>query len=336
MSIINLTLVMTDNEANTPPKINLPLFDEFLLHLQSNNYSEETIQNYERDLLTFIFFLKNDICKPFEKINNSDIEAYKAYIMSLDRKTSKLEQIALQKLSSGSANRLLSSIRSYLKFLILQDHLVPVAPEKIKMVRMEKKHYKVAELEELVNLIQSPSTLEKDPVVAARNRAMLEVLFATGMRISELLSLNRSDINSSGKIFIVGKGKKERVVYLTPRALVFVNEYLGLREDFLPALFVPQKGRRMGQKDCRISTNYLQEKIKYYREKLGIIVPTSAHSLRHGFATYMAEGGASPVALQMLLGHASLNTTTKYINASDKFAEDTHKKFHPLALKDEE
>ena len=101
------------------------------------------------------------------------------------------------------------------------------------MVRKEKKHYKVAELNELVSLIESPSTLENNPIVAARNRAMLEVLFSTGMRISELLSLNRKDIDKSGRIFIMGKGKKERFVYLTDRANSFIELYLRLRQDIV-------------------------------------------------------------------------------------------------------
>ncbi len=331
MSIIDLTLIMINNAPLSPKKELLPLFDEFLLHLQTDNYSNETLQNYERDLLTLSFFLDSEIKKTFDKKAISHIELFKAYLMSKDRKTSLTLQDTTIKLSSGSANRILSSFRSYLKFLIFQDHPVPIPPEKIKMMRMEKKHYRVAELSELINLIESPTHLEKDPVVASRNRAMLEVLFATGMRISELLSLNRTDINSSGKVFIMGKGQKERLIYLTPRALKFINKYLSLRMDESNALFAPQKGRRRNQKDPRISTNYLQERIKRYREKLGIIVPTSAHSLRHGFATYMAEEGASPVAIQMLLGHASLNTTTRYVNASDRFAEDSHKKYHPLA-----
>ena len=97
-----------------------------------------------------------------------------------------------------------------------------------------------------------------------------------------------------------------------------------------PALFIPFSGGRYGKKGSRISTNYFQEKIAEYRRKLGIQLKTSAHSLRHGFATYMAEKGASPAALQILLGHSSLNTTTKYVHASEKFAEDTVKQYHPL------
>ena len=112
-----------------------------------------------------------------------------------------------------------------------------------------------------------------------------------------------------------------------------VEEYR--RSKFLykfdsPALFIPFVGIRSKKPNSRISTNYFQEKIADYRRRLGIQIPTSAHSLRHGFATYMAEDGASAVALQILLGHESLETTTKYVHASEKFAEETVRKNHPL------
>ena len=103
-----------------------------------------------------------------------------------------------------------------------------------------------------------------------------------------------------------------------------------LRKFDSPALFIPFSGGRNGKHANRISTNYFQEKIAEYRKKLGIQIPTSAHSLRHGFATYLAENGASPVALQVLLGHSSLNTTTKYVHATEKFAEETVRQHHPL------
>jgi site-specific recombinase XerD len=172
--------------------------------------------------------------------------------------------------------------------------------------------------------------LEINPIVGLRNRVMLEVLFSTGMRISELCKLKKVDIDGSGKIFILGKGKKERFVYLTPRANELLDGYLKTRKDNLENLFIPLRGSNSKHSDKRISTNYLQSKIKEYRQKLKINVPTSAHSLRHGFATYLAEQGASATAIQFLLGHESLNTTTRYLHASDKFAEETHRKFHPL------
>jgi site-specific recombinase XerD len=120
---------------------------------------------------------------------------------------------------------------------------------------------------------------------------------------------------------------------MTPRAFKYVNDYLKYRTDNLQALFIPYRGRNANDKASfrrRISPNYVQERLKFYREKLKIIVPVSPHSLRHGFATYLAESGANPAAIQILLGHESLDTTTRYVHASDRYAEKTHGKFHPL------
>ena len=159
---------------------------------------------------------------------------------------------------------------------------------------------------------------------------MLETLFATGMRISELLSLKREQLDQSGRIYIMGKGKKQRFVYLTPRAIKHIRLYLKTRTDDAPFLFIPYRGKNNADKNKKISTNYLQYKIKRYRELLSINIPISAHSIRHSFATYLAESGANPAAIQILLGHESLDTTTRYVHASDRYAEKIHTKFHPL------
>jgi site-specific recombinase XerD len=307
--------------------------DEFLLNLQSNNYSPETIYNYERDLKVFEHFLEQSGID-FSKIDKKTIVQYKAYLSSQDRKTALQTTPEIEGISSRSMNRMLSALRSFLKYLLEMDYPSPLPPEAIKMAKVERKHPQVAELKDLVRLIEAPSSLESNPLVALRNRAILEVLFATGMRISEICSLNRGQIDGTGRIFITGKGKKQRFVYLTPRAQEQLEQYLNTREDNSPALFVPYSGRNVGSPRRRISTNYLQERIKRYREKLKINVPTSAHSLRHGFATYLAEDGANPAAIQILLGHESLATTTRYVHTSDKYAEETHRKYHPLAKPD--
>lgn len=294
-------------------------------------------------------------------------------------------------LDVNSINRMLSSLRSFLKFRVKWDLEIPLPADAVDMMKGEKRMKKVASLSELVSLIESPMEFEKDEKVAIRNRCMLEMLFASGMRISELINLDLENVNTQGKMYIIGKGKKERSVFLTERSLDWLNKYLSVRlkyaftdrdeseqpgtvdrlqadigpecetsendlnleifdkgnrkyielvesyrqSGFLekfdsPALFIPFSGGRFGKDNMRISTNYFQEKIAEYRRKLGIQIPTSAHSLRHGFATYMAEDGASPAALQVLLGHESLNTTTRYVHASEKFAEETVKKNHPL------
>jgi integrase/recombinase XerD len=311
----------------------LPHVDDFLLNLQANKYSPETIYNYERDLNVFSNFLDESNIE-FDKVDKRAITYYKAYLVSRDRKTARQGKQGEKQLDSRSINRMLSALRAYLRYLIDVDSPCPLPPEAVKLTKAGRKHPQVAELGDLIRLIEAPSSLESNIKTALRNRAMLEVLFATGMRISELCNLNRSQIDDTGRIFITGKGRKQRFVYLTPRAKQYVDAYLMTRQDDCPALFIPYAGRNVAKSKRRISTNYLQDRIKRYREKLKINVPTSAHSLRHGFATYLAEEGANPAALQILLGHESLDTTTRYVHTSDKYAEETHRKYHPLAKPD--
>lgn len=281
-------------------------------------------------------------------------------------------------LDGKSINRMLSAFRSYLKYRIEMDYDIPFPPDAVKMIKTEKRTKKVASKDDLVKLIESPIEFENDEKAGIRNRAMLEILFASGMRISELIGLDLDQINSDGRLYIVGKGNKERAVFLTPRSLDWLNKYLKIRLEhaftekskeeqpmeldklsgdlegnelnsrkyikliesyrrsgFLDrfdskAVFIPFNGPNVNEEGCRLSTNYFQERIADYRKRLGIQIPTSAHSLRHGFATYMAENGANAAALQVLLGHESLETTTRYVHANEKFARETVEKFHPL------
>ena len=307
-----------------PPEFKAPALehrDEFLLYLKAQNYSNETIYNYERDLKQLEVFLKDENLS-FAKMGKLAFVQYKAYLTSRDRKLPITGLTASHKLDAKSINRNLSSIRNFLKYLIDMDQAVPVPPDAIKLVKSDKKHPQVAELPQLLQLIESPMRLERDEIVGLRNRAILEALLATGMRISEVVSLNRNQLDGTGRLFIKGKGRKERFAYLTGRATHWLELYLARRPDRAPAMFVALRGQNSKKVTSRISTNYIQMKIKQYREKLRINVPTSAHSLRHGFATYLA-------AIQVLLGHESLDTTTRYVHASDKFAEETHHKFHP-------
>ena len=308
----------------------LPHLDDFLLALQANNYSPRTVYNYERDLQVFASFLVESKID-FSRLSKRDIIYYKAYLGSRDRETPLGQPAPKSNLDARSVNRMLSALRSFLKYLIAVDLPCPLPPEAIQLTKATRKHPQVAELDALTMLVEAPSQFESDSSVALRNRAMLEVLFSTGMRISELCNLKRTQIDGSGRVFITGKGRKQRFVYLTDRATNHLERYLTTRTDNAPALFIPYAGRNVNDPRRRISTNYVQERIKRYREKLRINVPTSAHSLRHGFATYLAEEGANPAALQILLGHESLDTTTRYVHASDRYAEETHKKYHPRA-----
>lgn len=310
----------------------LKLVDDFYLFLQTNNYSPATLYHYKNDLAIFDNFLISRNLK-IADLDKRSIFEFKAYLASDVRETATTHQEKAQRLSSASINRCLSAVRAYIRFLIDQDYKTPVSPDQFKMVKRERSHPNVAEFNEFVNLMEAVSTIEQDPIIATRNRAILEVLFSTGLRISELTSLNRRDINTEGTIFITGKGRKQRFVYLTERAHSYLNQYMEIRKDNQKALFIPTKTRCKDKLNSRLTARYVQERLKTYCEKLRINLPTTPHSFRHGFATYLAENGASPAAIQILLGHESLNTTTRYVNASDRFAQEEHKKFHPLAEK---
>ena len=243
--------------ANTTKTTYLPHLDDFLLNLQTNNYSQETIYNYERDLNVFEEFL-SEMKLPYKKVNRRAIEQYKAYLTSIDRKTAQNVKID-HKLGSYSINRMLSSLRSYLKYLIDNEYETPISPGIVKLTKTIKKHPRVAELQDLIRLIESPIRFEKSKNVALRNRAMLETLFSTGLRISELVNLNKDQIDETGKIFVLGKGKKERFVYLTDRAKEHLKNYLATRQDQSPALFVPYRGQNVKTTKRRISINYIQD-----------------------------------------------------------------------------
>lgn len=358
--------------------------NEFILHLFNDNYSEETVYNYNRDLSFFAEFLKEN-STPFDRITKVTITYFKGWIKQRrhvqkknTKETAKTENpkngdkvqlsngvtVAQRRtdstedskkggkmkkqmykggyvknnnpevLDAMSINRILVSLRNFMKFLVEFDYETPLAPDAVQLVRVPKKKPQVPTLEEVLALVESPSSLEFDDIIRLRNRAMLETLLATGMRISELLSVNRNQLNSDGKLFITGKGRKQRFAYLTARATEHIQAYLQIRNDPYPALFIPTRGSRLAGSDPRVSTNYLQMKIAEYRRLLEIVVPISAHTIRHAFATYLAENGANPAAIQVLLGHESLQTTTRYVHASDKFAEETHHEYHPVAVTD--
>jgi len=350
---------MTNNTSqfNTADSV-LPLYEDFLLSLQIHNYSQSTISNYERDLLSLSQFLENRGLS-FTDLSKQTIDQYKAELIATQRTTLKQNKQS-NALNAKSINRMLTTIRSYLTFLIDEDHEVPLIPQQIILLKKEKKVTHVPDLRELIEFIESPQQLESNAFIGLRNRTIMEIMLASGMRISEVLSLQHHNVEESGKMYVTGKGNKQRFVYLTPRARRLLSQYREQRREVILSslphpfnteeyyqkftyLFVTKKTfdglpqyikhhHRLPEYvfESHISENYVQAKFKEYRLQLGFSSPISPHTLRHGFATYLAESGASPAAIQILLGHESLETTTTYVNASEKFAEEIHTDYHPL------
>lgn len=284
----------------------LPLTKEFLSHLNRKKYSEETVYNYKRDLKTFLNFLNKKNIK-FENINKENIDDYKNYLLSFERRTSENKD-SIKQLSHYSINRMLSALRAYLRYLIDSGYVPPLLVESIKLLKSPKRIINYAKTDDIVKLIESPTILEKNKKVALRNRAMLETLFSTGLRLFELLNLKRDQINKSGQIFIKDKNEKGRFVYLAHRTQKHLANYLDTRTDSSPFAFVPYSGSRTKDKNKKICPEYLQRKIKQYREILGIETPISAQWLTtDGFTNYLIEQNLNPEPIKTISVHESIN-----------------------------
>ena len=231
---------------------------------------------------------------------------------------------------------MLPVLRAYLRYLIDMGYPCPLPPEAVKLTKANRKQPQVAELNDLVRLIEAPAS--ESNIIGLRDKAILETLFNTGLRVSELVSLNRDQIDLERHgISVKGKGNQLRVCFLPDTAAQWIRRYLQSRRDHFKPLFIRYSGRvytaKNGEK-MRLTARSIQKVVTKHAKRCGLPIKASPSTLRHGFATYLAAEGANPAALQILLGHESLDTTTRYVHASDRYAEETHHKYHPLAKPD--
>lgn len=223
-------------------------------------------------------------------------------------------------------NYYLIAIRAFLKFLRKRE--IPcISPERIELAKLPERSLDLITSAELDRLISSASGENERSL---RDRAILEMLFSTGLRVSELCSLN-SDIDlSRDELSVRGKGDKVRVVFLSPSAKEAVRTYLKARKDMEEALFVSSSaiGKGGKRKPERLTPRSVQMLIKTYAAKAGITKKVTPHVLRHSFATDLLSNGADIRSVQALLGHASINTTQIYTHVTDAHLREVHKKFH--------
>ncbi|MBN2185966.1 MAG: tyrosine-type recombinase/integrase [Dehalococcoidia bacterium] len=310
----------------------LPHIDDFLLNLQANHYSTATAYNYKRHLEVFDHFL-NESGVQFDKVNRRTITYYKAYLASRGRKTEGLSNGSDKQLGSKSINYKLTALRVYLRYLIGMGYPYPLLPEAVTLLKTVQKHAQVAEFSDLVRLIEAPA-LESN-IIGRRDKAILETLFSTGLRVSELVSLNRHQTDlERQELGVKGKGNKIRVVLLSNRAAQSLRRYLQSRQDYFKPLFIRYSGavdiQNNGEK-MRLTARSIQNVVTKYAKRCGLPIKASPHTLRQGFATYLAEEGANPAAIQILLRHESLEAATRYVHALDEQTEEAHPKYHPLA-----
>jgi site-specific recombinase XerD len=295
------------------------LKQEFLEYIEiEKGRSINTVKNYDRYLTRF--FNQAKINSPSE-ITVRKISDFRLW---LNRQSSGNNQYTGETLKKKTQNYYLIALRTFLKFLTKRGHNV-ISADQIELAKVEQRTIDVITNKELERLFDAPNQ-EKDPENKARGKAVLELLFSTGLRVSELCSLERDLDLSVDEMTIRGKGGKVRIVFLSPDAKKYVKDYLDLRKDMSPALFV-----KTGLKDKTaegLTRRSIERLVKKYATIAGISKKVTPHVIRHCFATNLLSNGADLRSVQALLGHANITTTQVYTHVSDRHLKEIHQKFH--------
>lgn len=296
---------------------------QFLEYIEiERGRSLKTVLNYERYLNRFLDYSKKE--------NPADItdELIREYRLWLNRLSVKLANGKTDTLKRKTQNYHLIALRAFLKFLAKKG-IATLAPERIELAKVPERSLELISIDELNRLINGPSGTD---VKNLRDKAILEMLFSTGLRVSELCSLSRDIDLRSDELSVRGKGEKVRVVFLSDSAKEAVKAYLAKRGDMDEALFVQLQGpikKNAAKNDTlRLTSRSMERIVKYYAIKAGISKKVTPHVIRHSFATDLLHNGADLRSVQALLGHANISTTQVYTHVTDKHLRDIHKKFH--------
>jgi len=319
---------------------NTSLYDLMIRYLEfcevEKNLSQNTIKMYHFYLMDFAdwasAFLKSENITPADLDN----ELIKKYRLDLNRRISFKSN---EEFKRSTQKTFLVSLRAFLKYLIVEEGLDIISPEKILLGKAEERVPKVLDEKQLKKLFEVQDLNKKSGL---RDRAILETLFSTGMRVSELIKLDIDDINlDSGEFTVVGKGRKVRTVYLSDSAISWLRRYLSTRNDSYKPLFLRYSGKRMEEQDfdgesLRLTVRSVQRLVKKYVLRAGIAVDATPHTLRHTFATGLLSEGADLRSVQELLGHSNVSTTQIYTHITNKQLRDVHSKFHKDVVETEE
>ena len=297
---------------------------EFLEHLEiEKGRSLYTVRNYDHYLTRFLDYAKTDDPK---KITESMMREYRLW---LNRQPGTKSGRQTETMKRKTQNYYLIALRAFLKYLRKRG-ADSLNPERIELAKVGERSLDLISPAELDRLMKGPDTATERGL---RDKAMLELLFSTGLRVSELCSLSIEDVDLSRDEFSVrGKGEKVRVVFLSDSAREAVREYLKARKDMNDAMFI-QYGKNVKKSeeknlDLRLTPRSVQRLIKIYATKAGITRKVTPHVIRHSFATDLLSNGADLRSVQALLGHANISTTQIYTHVTDKHLRDVHKKFH--------
>lgn len=311
---------MSQNVCMTLPEA----ITRYLEYLEvERNTSRLTIRNYRHYLTRFLNFVEASypqITTP-EHISSELIRSYRLHLSRwTDEKGTPIKRV--------TQNYHLIALRALLRYLIRQD-VVTLNPEKIELSKTESRSLKFLEGEQVNRLLSQP---EISTVQGLRDKALMEVLFSTGLRVSELVKLNRDSINLDRKEFgVIGKGQRARVVFLSDDCCGWIRRYLDKRDDQTKPLFIRYSGRKneeKGEESLRLTARSVERIVSKYAKKARLPVNITPHGLRHSFATDLLFNGADLRAIQEMLGHKNISTTQIYTHVTNPQLKEIHSKFH--------
>ena len=290
------------------------MLDQFLHYLTvEKGLSDNTIEAYHHDVGRFLGHLREKEIQDFSRVDRVNLRAF-------------LAGLRRQGLSTRSIARNQAALRTFFRFLLLEGILESNPAEDLESPKTDRNLPEILTVREVEELLEQPDL--RTPL-GIRDRAMLETLYATGIRVSELIQLSIHQVNlEGGYALIYGKGSKERIVPLGSEAIQWITHYVqGVRTGFLrgkesPSLFLGRSGKGM-------SRQRFWKSLKGYGQKAGIRKRMSPHLLRHSFASHLLERGADLRSVQMLLGHADISTTQIYTHVTGERLKKVHKKYHP-------
>lgn len=300
---------------------------EFLEHVEiEKGNSLKTVNNYNHYISRFFEFSK--INEPNE-INDDKIREFRLF---LNRQPGvKVKGQVSGALKKNTQNYHLIAIRSFLKYL-MKRNITSLSPDRIDLAKIKERSLDLISTQELERLLNAPNINNEKSVTPSsllkilRDKAILELFFSTGLRLSELCSLNRDLDLTKDEFSIRGKGEKVRVVFLSDSAKDAIRDFLKSRKDLDEPLFIQYS--RNGSKSNRLTPRSIERIVKFYAIKAGISKKVTPHVIRHSFATDLLSNGADIRSVQMMLGHANIATTQIYTHITDKQLRDVHKKFH--------
>jgi len=301
----------------------LPLKKQYLEYLEiEKNRSLKTLENYNRYLTRFFNFLAEKNNQKIEQLIVSDIDQemirqFRIYLNRLEGRKQNLKKV--------TQNYYVIALRGFLKYLT-KIGVKCLPPEQVELAKVSRNEIELISFNELERLLNAP---EGKTLKDLRDRAILEILFATGLRVSELCKLNRDSVNlERGEFSVKGKGGKIRLVFLSDTAKEALKNYLAKRTDLEEPLFVSFKKSKKIEVLGRMTPRSVQRLINFYVKKAGIVRRVTPHTLRHLFATDLLQNGADLRSVQMLLGHSNISTTQVYTHLTDKELREVYEAFH--------